>query len=241
MMKSMKITLLTGKTFEIEKLFPDLPLKVTEPTRCRRLSLRIDGKERSVVLSLPPRCSVKRAAKFVSDNRAWIEAHLLSIPVMKKFAADDVISLFGQSLKIKHCPEQKCGVIVENGLIKVSGSVEFLPRRVRDFIKKESLQKLTEMSQEKAQKIGCSVKKVTIKDTKSRWGSCSTLGNINYNWRIALAPEEAIDYLTAHEVSHLKHPDHSPAFWKCVKSLSPYAESGRRWLKQNGNLLYTYD
>ena len=69
----------------------------------------------------------------------------------------------------------------------------------------------------------------------------STLGNINYNWRIALAPEEAIDYLTAHEVSHLKHPNHSREFWECVKYLSPSAEGGRRWLKQNGNLLYSYD
>lgn len=237
----MKITLLTGKIFEIEKSFPDLPLKVTKPPRCRRLSLRIDAKERSVVLSLPPLCSVKRAVNFVNENRAWIEAHLLSIPVTRKFTDGDVITIFGKTLTIKHCPDRKCGVTLEDDCIKVSGAIEFLPRRVRDFIKKESLQKLTQMSREKAAQIGCCVKKVTIKDTKSRWGSCSTLGNINYNWRIALAPEEAIDYLAAHEVSHLKHPDHSRAFWECVKSLSPYAESGRRWLKQNGNLLYAYD
>ena len=237
----MKITLLTGKIFEIEKSFPDLPLKVLEPARCRRLSLRIDCKERSVVLSVPPLCSIKKAVKFVEENSAWIETHLLAVPVGKKFADGDIINLFGQTLKIKHCPEQKCGVTIENSLIKVSGSIEFLPRRVRDFIKKISLQKLTIISQQKATKIGCQIKKITVKDTKSRWGSCSTLGNINYNWRIALAPEEAIDYLTAHEVSHLKHPNHSREFWECVKYLSPSAEGGRRWLKQNGNLLYSYD
>ncbi len=237
----MKITLLTGKTFEIEKEFADLPLKVVKSTRCRRLLLRIDAKERCAVLSIPPQISSKRAIKFIEENRAWIEAHLLAVPVGRKFTNGDIINLFGQTYQIKHCPEQRGGVVLEEGYIQVSGEAEFLSRRVRDFIKKESLQKLTEISQEKAQKIGCRVKKVTMKDTKSRWGSCSTLGNINYNWRIAMAPKEAIDYLVAHEVAHLRHPDHSCDFWKCVNALTPYAESGRRWLKQNGNLLFAYD
>jgi len=75
---------------------------------------------------------------------------------------------------------------------------------------------------------GAGVNRVTIKDTKSRWGSCSSLNNINYNWRIALAPMNAIDYLIAHETAHLRHRDHSKAFWNCVKTLCPFAESGRR-------------
>ena len=237
----MKITLLTGKIFEIEKAFSDLPLKILKPNGCRRLSLRIDAKDRKVVLNLPPFCSLKRAVNFIEENRAWIEAHLLAVPIMRKFADGDRINIFGQSFLIQHCPEQKCGVYIEDNIIKVSGGYEFLSRRVCDFIKKESLLKLTLMSKEKAAKISCQVKKVTLKDTKSRWGSCSTLGNINYNWRIALAPLEVIDYLIAHEVSHLKHPDHSQAFWECVKFLTPYTESGRQWLKQNGNLLYAYD
>ena len=236
----MKITLLTGKIFEIEKFF-DFPLKVIEPSQCRRLTLRIDGKEKKAVLSLPPRCSSKRAIKFVEENRAWIEAHLLTVPESKKFSDGDSVTLFGQKMRIKHSPELKCGVRAENNVIFVSGSQEFLPRRVRDFIKKESLKKLTEMSKDKASQIGCEVKKVTVKDTKSRWGSCSTLGNINYNWRIAFAPMEVADYLVAHEVSHLRHLNHSPEFWNCVKSLCPLSEESRNWLKKNGNLLYTYD
>ena len=92
-----------------------------------------------------------------------------------------------------------------------------------------------------AEKIGCQVKNVAIKDTKSRWGSCSTLDNINYNWRIALAPEFVISYLIAHEVSHLRHQDHSKEFWQCVKSLFPRCGEGRLWLKQHGKDLYLYE
>ena len=161
----MKITLLTGKTFEIERA-AGLPLKVVSPPRCRRLALRSDPKERQAA---------------------------------------------------------------------------FLPRRVRDFIRREAAGRLLELSRQKAALIGCRVNRVTIKDTKSRWGSCSSLNNINYNWRIALAPMNAIDYLIAHETAHLRHRDHSKAFWNCVKTLCPFAESGRRWLKQNGGLLYAYE
>ena len=123
----------------------------------------------------------------------------------------------------------------------MSGEAAFLPRRVRDFIRREAAGRLLELSRQKAALIGCRVNRVTIKDTKSRWGSCSSLNNINYNWRIALAPMNAIDYLIAHETAHLRHRDHSKAFWNCVKTLCPFAESGRRWLKQNGGLLYAYE
>ncbi len=236
----MKITLLTGKTFDIEQA-AGLPLKVVSPPRCRRLALRIDAKERIAVLNLPPRCSAKRALQFVEDNRGWIEAHLLTVPESRQFADGDEISLFGEKIRIRHCPDLKSGVRLENQELKVSGNAAFLPRRVRDFIRSETQSRMLELSRQKAALIGCRVNRVIIKDTKSRWGSCSTLNNINYNWRIALAPTAAIDYLAAHEVAHLKFRDHSPDFWNCVKSLSATAESGRLWLKQNGRLLYAYE
>ena len=213
----MKITLLTGKTFEIERA-AGLPLKVVSPPRCRRLALRIDPKERQAVLNLPPSCPVGRALKFVEENRGWIEAHLLAVPESRPFADGAEISLFGEKVTIRHCPDLKGGVFVENGELKVLSLIR-----------------------QKAALIGCRVNRVTIKDTKSRWGSCSSLNNINYNWRIALAPMNAIDYLIAHETAHLRHRDHSKAFWNCVKTLCPFAESGRRWLKQNGGLLYAYE
>ena len=81
---------------------------------------------------------------------------------------------------------------------------------------------------------------VCIKDTKSRWASCSTLNNINYSWRLALAPDFVIRYIVAHEVSHLKHQDHSPYFWALVEFLDEDAAKGREWLTENGHLLYMY-
>ena len=115
-----------------------------------------------------------------------------------------------------------------------------MSRRVKDFIKKQDQKVLWEMSEAKAALIEKKVNRVVIKDTKSRWGSCSSLGNINYSWRIMLAPDFVIDYLVAHETAHLKHPDHSPAFWQCVDVLAKNAADGRKWLKENGSKLNVY-
>ena len=111
---------------------------------------------------------------------------------------------------------------------------------VKDFIKKLALEEFTARSQKVADQIGKTVHNVCIKDTKSRWASCSTLNNINYSWRLALAPDFVIRYIVAHEVSHLKHQDHSPYFWALVEFLDEDAARGREWLTENGHLLYMY-
>ena len=238
-MMNMKITLLTGRTFDISRE-AGFDIKVVESARARRLSLRIDTKNRIPILTIPRFCPKSQALAFVKKQKAWIEEKLQKIPEQRYFAAGDKISFNGIELEIRHCPEMRGGVIIEDGFLKVSGEKSFLARRVRDFIKNRAQKILHQMSVEKAAQINCKVNRVVIKDTKSRWGSCSALRNINYNWRIMLAPAEVIDYLVAHEVAHLIHPDHSRAFWRCVADLAQNAEAGRQWLKKNGAKLNEY-
>jgi len=238
-MTNMKITLLTGRTFDIVRE-AGFELKVVESARARRLSLRIDSQKRIPVLTVPRFCSARRALAFVQRQKAWIETRLQKIPERRYFADSDKISLNGIELEIRHCPELRGGVIIEDGFLKVCGEKTFLARRVRDFIKNQAQKVLYELSVQKAAQIDCKVNRVVIKDTKSRWGSCSTLHNINYSWRIMLAPLIVIDYLVAHEVAHLLHPDHSPAFWQCVADLAQDAEQGRIWLKKNAAKLNEY-
>lgn len=235
----MKITLLTGKTFDIEKKV-GFPIKVVRSMRAKRMSLRIDAKLRLPVLTVPRFASVTGAAAFAQANRQWIENRLAQLAVSRPFADGDVISLFGQKVTICHAPEQRGGVVWQGDKLLVSGGAEFLSRRVKDFIYEEAERRLLRLSREKAALIDCKVNRVCIKDTKSRWGSCSSLDNINYNWRIALAPPEAIDYLVAHEVAHLLHRDHSAEFWQCVDKLSANAAAGKNWLRQKGRSLYIY-
>ena len=235
----MKITLLTGKTFDLQKAF-NLPLKVRSSLKIARLSLRIDTKKRQVILNMPLLCSKKRAYAFVESHLDWIEAHLLKIPVAREFKNNETILLFGQKVTISHIPNSLSSPKLNDNVLEVGGDEVFLHRRVKDYIIKQAKTEFFNRSQQLADKLGCKVNHVTIKDTASRWGSCSTLNNINYNWRIALAPDYVIDYLMAHEVAHLKHRNHSADFWQCVKELCPAYEQGQTWLKKFGKNLYLY-
>ena len=238
-MMNMKITLLTGRTFDIAKE-TGINLKVVESAHARKLSLRIDAKSLIPILTVPRGYNYKKALGFIQKQRSWIEEQLKKIPPRREFADGDKIAINGTELEIKHCPELRCGVIIEDGFLKVSGEKTFLSRRVRDFIKEQAQKILYELSIEKATQIGFKINRVVIKDTKSRWGSCSTLHNINYNWRIIMAPTNVIDYLVAHEVAHLKHPDHSEQFWQCARNLAADMDFGRKWLKENGRRLSEY-
>ncbi len=236
----MKITLFTGKTFDIEQAL-GFKIKVVKSTRAKRMTLRIDAKERIPVLTMPSRCSAARAVEFVNSHRDWITNSLGRLPEAKKFENNETISLFGQNITIVHSPEMRSGALLREDRLFVSGDIEFLHRRVKDYIKKQAREIFYQKSKILAEKLGTKLNDVTIKDTKSRWGSCSSMHNINYSWRIALAPGYVIDYLIAHEVSHLVHQDHSEAFWQCVSDLYPQAEQGKNWLKKHSRLLYRYE
>lgn len=234
----MKITLLTGPTFDLENAF-DFPLKVNTSFKLRRLNLRIDHKKRIVVLSMPKLYSKKKAFDFINEHIDWIEEKLANLPEIKEFEANETISLFGTAIIICHSNDFGAPKLIDNQLF-VGGDKEFLHRRIKDYIKREAKKRFCAKSKALAEKIGCTLAGVSIKDTKSRWGSCSSLKHINYNWRVALAPDFVIDYLMAHEVAHLKHQDHSNDFWKTVNILCPSADEGKKWLLKNGNALYLY-
>lgn len=236
----MKITLLTGKIYDIKDEL-GIDIKVVPSRSVRRLILKIDSKERIPVLSVPRFCSRRKAINFVNEHMGWIMTELAKIPETKKFENGDKFLLFGKKAEICHLPDARCGVRLEGEKLVVSGGAEFLHRRVKDYIKKEAQRIFYAESQKLAQKINKKINGVSIKDTKSRWGSCSSLNHINYNWRIALAPDYVIAYLLAHEVSHLRYQDHSPAFWECVNCLNPDWKNGHNWLKKHGKSLYHYE
>lgn len=236
----MKITLLSGRTFDINANL-GFDMKVIYSKRSRKLTLRIDKKERIAVLTIPKYCSQKKAVSFVESHQDWVLDNLRKIPEAKVFKNHDVISLFGKEYTIEHSQLRgNTRLDKKNNILYVSGGIEFLHRRVKDFIKKLALEEFTHRSAKVADKIGKKIHNICIKDTKSRWASCSTLNNINYSWRLALAPEYVIRYIVAHEVSHLKHQDHSAYFWALVEFLEEDMQKGRDWLTEKGHLLYIY-
>jgi predicted metal-dependent hydrolase len=122
----------------------------------------------------------------------------------------------------------------------VPGEAAHIPRRITEWLKAEAQRDLTERSQIHAQTLGVTVKSVAMRSQSTRWGSCSSGGSLNYNWRLILAPPHVLDYVAAHEVAHLVHMNHSPSFWRTVERALPDMERGKAWLKAHGKVLMGY-
>ena len=125
-------------------------------------------------------------------------------------------------------------------IICVAGGYDFIDRRVHDFLKREARRELQKSAQEYAAALGVRVKRLSIRDQSSRWGSCTSAGSLSFSWRLILAPPFVLDYLAAHEVAHLVEMNHSPRFWRVVARICPSAERAKKWLDTYGNDLHRY-
>ncbi|MBV8939567.1 MAG: M48 family metallopeptidase, partial [Alphaproteobacteria bacterium] len=122
----------------------------------------------------------------------------------------------------------------------VAGEPDFVPRRVRDWLKAEARREIARRAEAHAEALGCRIRRITLRDTVSRWGSCSSDGRLSFSWRLMLAPAEVLEYVVAHEVAHLREMNHSAAFWRIVAQRCPYHAEARAWLKRHGAQLYRY-
>ncbi len=128
----------------------------------------------------------------------------------------------------------------EERLICVAGEKPHLARRLRDFLKREAKRDLDAASRKAAAQLGVTVKRISVRDQSSRWGSCSSTGVLSYSWRLILAPPFVLDYLAAHEVAHLVEMNHSRRFWALVERICPDMKRAKAWLDVHGSSLHRY-
>ncbi|MDP1907217.1 MAG: SprT family zinc-dependent metalloprotease [Hyphomicrobium sp.] len=176
---------------------------------------------------------------------AWIASKLERLPEIVPFADGESIPLRGVPHRITHQPRERGTVWIENdesgnGLICVAGSATHISRRVTDFLKREAKKALTEASRAYAAKIGVSFGRIGLRDSASRWGSCSESGSLSYSWRLILAPDFVLDYLAAHEIAHRIELNHSDQFWNLLDSMMPERRRAEAWLSAHGNSLHRY-
>jgi len=131
-------------------------------------------------------------------------------------------------------------VAIAAGEIRVRGEPAHLARRLRDHLRALARHELAGRARALAQRIDRTVLKVGVRDTRSRWGSCSGSGALSFSWRLILAPEAVVDYVVAHEVAHLAEMNHGPRFWRLVESLMPDSGAPRAWLKRHRGELLSY-
>ncbi len=205
--------------------------------RARKISLRIDPAQGGIVITLPPRASRRAGLSLLQTHEAWVAQKLAQLPVAQPFVPGAVVPVHGHGHVI--CPRAggQGGAWVDDGCIYVSGAPEFLARRVTDCLKRLARQRLTALAAEKAQRCGLTPKRVRVKDTHTRWGSCAPDGTLAFCWRLICAPEFVQDYVVGHEVAHLRHMNHGRQFWALTEQLTPHRTAASAWLGTHGQAL----
>lgn len=206
----------------------------------RRLTLRVDPAGPHVRLTVPPGVSLAEARRFVRERADWVIDQLATAGPRRRLEPQALLPFRGTDHRIDWSADRPRRVGLAAGRLTVGGPRDHVEARVVRWLKGQARARLTAASAAHAGRLGVAVGRVAIRDTRSRWGSCSGTGTLSFSWRLILAPDAVLDYVAAHEVAHLREMNHSPAFWALVDRLVPDASASRRWLKRTGAQLMLY-
>lgn len=220
------------------------PVRLRRHPQARRYTLRIQARTGEVVLTMPSRGRLAEARAFAERNSGWIAARLKRLPRAAPFIDGAVIPLRGYAHRIVHRGHVRGTVWIEiereERLLCVAGAPPHVGRRIADHLKREAKRELEAACRRYAQELRVAVKRVSVRDQSSRWGSCSTTGALSFSWRLILAPDYVLDYLAAHEVTHLVEMNHSRRFWRVLRAVCPHIERAKAWLDAHGADLHRY-
>jgi hypothetical protein len=215
--------------------------------QARRYTLRVVAVTREAVLTMPPRGSFREAREFAEKHGAWIAARLDRLPRAAPFEHGVEIPLRGVVHAIAHRRSARGTVWTETDregrrLLCVAGHAAHVARRITDHLKREAKRDLEAAVARYTDRLGVKVKvrRISIRDQVSRWGSCSTSGALSFSWRLVLAPRFVLDYLAAHEVAHIVEMNHSTRFWRLLGRICPDMERAKAWLDAHGTDLHRY-
>lgn len=216
----------------------DLHVEVKRSIRAKRLRLKVSSLDGGVTLTIPPGASDAQARLFLNDHHGWLSQHVSRVPKQQTVALGQTLPFEGRLYHIEQGSAR--GIHIAEDRLIVGGAAHTAARRIQGFLKTRAHAALLEASEYYAGKLGRPFSKITLRDTRSRWGSCTAQGALMYSWRLIMAPPEILRYVAAHEVAHLAHMDHSPAFWACTEALYGDTRAARHWLKSKGTALHRY-
>ncbi len=217
---------------------PPVELTLRRSARARRFSLRVSRLDGRVTLSLPHGARMAEAMAFAQGQEAWIRAALAALPQTAVVCIGSAIPVQGLFLTLARGPGRL--VRAEGDALMIPGDPAQAGVRAAAYLKLLARGRLTAASDRYSALIGRPYTRITLRDTRSRWGSCTVDGGLMYSWRLAMAPPEVLDYVAAHEVAHLAEMNHAPAFWAVVRHLMPGYDARRSWLKAQGQTLHGY-
>jgi hypothetical protein len=211
--------------------------------RSRSIKIKVENNGEVVVVT-PKRISKKTIDGFVEEQATWIQKHIQRISSKKEFSETDTsITIFGKKYPKKTTTDdaEKPGASIKDSHLVLNRPSYLLNNKpiantkyVERFLKNVAQQYIVPRTHQLAKQMNISFANISLKQQKTRWGSCSSQGNLNFNWRLVHAPTEMIDYVIIHELAHRVHMNHSTAFWNLVAKFDPEHREHRGWLKRNG-------
>ena len=216
---------------------PDLEIFLRKNSNSRRITLRISSLDGKITITGPSYLDFEEFRNFAESKKSWLKSKRGSFkpPI---FVSEGIkIPILGTEIKVLSSRVQRPKKIGNSLYINKKHPVS---NQVKNYLKEICRVHLIYLCNEFAERLGSKFRKIALRDTRSRWGSCSADANLMFSWRLVMAPEDILAYVAAHEVAHLKHMNHSKEFWKTVEFLfGPYKKE-KAWLKQNGPSLYRY-
>ena len=213
--------------------YPDVQVRLRRSARARRLSLRVSGVDGRVTLSLPQAVPLATAREFLDRQADWVRGHLADRPRAWVPRIGGVIPVHGRDLPIVAGPRAR--LLADRAEVRVSAAAG---PQLAALLRAEARGRLAAACDTHAARLGRRYSALVLRDTRSRWGSCSGAGRLMFSWRLVMAPPEVLDYVAAHEVAHLAEMNHSAAFWAEVARLCPDYTRRRRWLRDHGAVLH---
>ena len=211
---------------------PPIAVELRHSTRAKRLSLRVSRLDGRVTLTMPARGSERAALAFLAEREDWLQGHVSAVAPLRRVVIGGSVLVEGAEVPLR----AGMRAVLQGGVLYAPEKAT--ARRVEAFLKLRARDRLAAASDRYAAAVGRSYSRLSLRDTRSRWGSCSSKGGLMYSWRLIMAPPEVLDYVAAHECAHLVEMNHSAAFWDVVARLMPDYDVHRRWLKANGDLLH---
>lgn len=217
---------------------PPVEVHLKRSARARRFSLRVSRLDGKVTLSMPLRAREGEALAFLQGHEGWLRETLQAMPdaARRQVGLGALVPVEGRELRL--VPSTGRGIRVEEDRLLVPGDPATVGPRVAAWLKVLARDRLARASTHYAGLVGRSYATLAIRDTRSRWGSCSPDGRLMYSWRLIMAPAPVLDYVAAHEVAHLVELNHSPAYWRVVTGICPDWKDHRAWLRTHGNSLH---
>ncbi|MEM1302083.1 MAG: SprT family zinc-dependent metalloprotease [Pseudomonadota bacterium] len=219
---------------------PPITVHLRRSSRAKRLSLRVSRLDGRVTMTLPRRLPLREAEAFARQKQSWLAGHLAQQVPASRAVPGAVIPFQGIGHVVT--PADIRSPRIEDGMLLVpTRGAERTPARVAAFLKERARERLVGASDHYTGLVGRRYTRMTLRDTRSRWGSCSSQGALMYSWRLIMAPPDVLDYVAAHEVAHLVEMNHSAAFWSVVERLFPGHAAQKRWLRDRGHELQRWD